>query len=80
MADAHGVDVLERHTYDFLNSNCFLKIITINDLGYRVLLRAIRAFFSVRALQRLAAWLELNLLARLPTAFSYNYMVVGRKR
>ena len=78
--DAHGVDVLERHTYDFLNSNCFLKIITINDLGYRVLLRAVRAFFSVRALQRLAAWLELNLLARLPTAFSYNYMVVGRKR
>ena len=78
--EAHGVDVLERHTYDFLNSNCFLKIITINDLGYRIFLRAIRLVLSIRPLQRLIAWMELNVLAGLPTACSYNYMVVGRKR
>jgi ubiquinone/menaquinone biosynthesis C-methylase UbiE len=78
--DTHGVDVLERHTYDFLNSNCFLKIITINDLGYRVVLRAIRLVLSLRPLQRLAAWMELNVLAGLPPWCSYNYMVVGRKR
>ena len=36
------VDVLERHTYDFLNNNCFLKIVTINQLGYRIVLKAIK--------------------------------------
>lgn len=77
---ARGVDVQERHTYDFLNSNCFLKIVTLNDLGYRALLKLVRIVLSVRPLRHLGAWLELNLLARLPTAFSYNYMVVGRKR
>jgi ubiquinone/menaquinone biosynthesis C-methylase UbiE len=78
--DAHGVDVVERYTYDFLNSNSFLKIITINDLGYRIVLKALNVIFSLRPLYRLAAWMELKVLARLPTACSYNYMVIGRKR
>jgi ubiquinone/menaquinone biosynthesis C-methylase UbiE len=78
--DAHGVDVVERHTYDFLNSNCFLKILTVTNLGYRVALKVIKTALKLRALQRLGAWMELNLLSRLPPAWSYNYMIVGRKR
>jgi len=78
--DMHGVDVVERHTYDFLNSNCFLKIATVTPLGYRAVLKAIKTVLKLRALQRLGAWMELNVLSRLPPAWSYNYMVVGRKR
>ncbi|MBW8829365.1 MAG: class I SAM-dependent methyltransferase [Burkholderiales bacterium] len=78
--DANGVDLLERHTYDFLNNNCFLKIATFNQLGYRVLLKAIKLALTPKPLYRLAAWLELTMLSRLPPVYSYNYMVIGRKR
>lgn len=78
--DAHGVDVLERHTYDFLNNNCFLKIVTINQLGYRIVMKAIKVALKLSVLQRFWAWMELKVLARLSPVWSYNYMVVGRKR
>jgi len=75
-----GIEVLERYTYDFFNSNCFLKIITINQLGYRIALKAIKTLLLVPGLPRLWAWLELNVLRGLSPTCSYNYMVVGRKR
>jgi ubiquinone/menaquinone biosynthesis C-methylase UbiE len=78
--DANGVEVVERHTYDFLNSNAFLKLVTLHPLGYRAALKAIKLLLTPGPLHRLAARLELGVLARLPTTFSYNYMVVGRKR
>lgn len=78
--DAIGVDVEQRLTYDFFNSNCFLKILAINGLGYRVLNKAINLVFGLRPLAAAAAWLELHVLRRLPPACSYNYMVIARKR
>jgi ubiquinone/menaquinone biosynthesis C-methylase UbiE len=78
--DAHGVEVTERHIYDFLNSNAFLKLVTLHPLGYRAMLKAIKLLLTPTPLHRLAAWLELKVLARLPPVCSYNYMVIGRKR
>ena len=78
--DSIGVDVEERLTYDFFNSNCFLKMLAINGLGYRVLNKAINVVFSLRPLAATAAWLELHVLRHLSPSISYNYMVVARKR
>ncbi len=78
--DSVGVDVIETTTYDFLNSNAFLRIVTIGDLGYRVALKSIKTLLSVPVLRRLMAWLELHALGKLPPTFAYNYMIVGRKR
>jgi ubiquinone/menaquinone biosynthesis C-methylase UbiE len=75
-----GIEVVERHTYDFFNNNCFLKIVTVNSLGYRIILKAIKTVLGLTVLQRLLTWLELNVLGGLPPSWSYNYMVVGRKR
>ena len=78
--DAQGVEVLERHTYDYFNSNCFLKLITLNHLGYRIVLKVIKTLLLLPGLPLFWAWLELNLFRNLPTTWSYNYMVVGKKR
>lgn len=78
--DAHGVDVLQRHTYDFFNNNCFLKIVTIDNLGYRIVLKVIKTILKLAFMQRLAAWMELKVLSRLSPVWSYNYMVIGQKR
>jgi ubiquinone/menaquinone biosynthesis C-methylase UbiE len=78
--DSVGVDVVEATTYDFVNSNAFLKLATINRLGYRVVLKALKIVLGIASLWRLAAWLELHILGRLPSVWSYNYMIVGRKR
>jgi ubiquinone/menaquinone biosynthesis C-methylase UbiE len=78
--DSVGVDVVETKTYDFLNSNAFLKLATFNRLGYRIVLKAFKIVLRVPPLQRTAAWLELHVLSKLPPVCSYNYMVVGRKR
>jgi len=78
--DTHGVDVLERHTYDFFNNNCFLKIVTINNIGYRIVMKVFKTILKLRFMQRFAAWMELNVLSRLPSVWSYNYMVIGQKR
>lgn len=78
--DAIGVDVIQTTTYDYLNSNAFLRIVTLGDLGYRVALKSFKTILAVPALRRAMAWLELHALGKLPPAFAYNYMVVGRKR
>jgi len=75
-----GIDVMERHTYDFCNNNCFLKLITINSLGYRIGLKLLKMALTPAPMHRMAAWLELNLLSRLPPMWAYNYMIVGKKR
>lgn len=78
--DSMGIDIEERLTYDFFNSNCFLKILTINNLGYRIFTKAFNLIFSIFPLPNLMAWMELKILRYLPPVFSYNYMIVGRKR
>lgn len=78
--ETQGIEVIARHTYDFFNSNCFLKLVTINQLGYRVVLKAIKTLLRVPGLPRLWAWLELKVLSQVSPVWSYNYMVVGRKR
>jgi ubiquinone/menaquinone biosynthesis C-methylase UbiE len=74
-----GVQVSTTSTYDYLNSNAFLKLATVTDLGYRVALKAIKTILSVPPLWRLAAWMELHVLGRLSPACSYNYLIVARK-
>ncbi|HZW26149.1 MAG TPA: class I SAM-dependent methyltransferase [Gallionella sp.] len=78
--DSMGIDIEERITYDFFNSNCFIKLLTINKLGYRIFNKVFNLIFCIFPLPNLMAWLELNVLRYLPPAFSYNYMVVCRKR
>ena len=75
-----GVDVEERLTYDYFNSNCFIKILTINGLGLRIFNKAFNTIFGIFPLPNIMAWLELKVLRYLPPFFSYNYMVIGRKR
>ena len=78
--DSIGMDVEDRLTYDFFNSNCFLKILTINNLGYRIFNKAFNFIFRIFPLPNLMAWLELMVLRYLPPVFSYNYMIVASKR
>jgi SAM-dependent methyltransferase len=78
--DSIGVDVVQRLTYDFLNSNCFLKIFTWNDLGYKIVRKQIELVLRLSPVQKLAAWMETTVLCNLPTVLSYNYMIIGRKR
>lgn len=75
-----GIDVVDRLTYDFFNNNCFLKIVTVNDLGYKIVNKAIGLMLRLVPLQMLAAWMELKVLRHLPPAFSCDYMVIGQKR
>lgn len=77
--EANGAEILERHTYDYFNSNAFLKIVTINRFGYRVALKVFKTILCVPLLQRLWAGLELKVLSRLAPTWSYNYMIVARK-
>jgi len=77
--EAQGIEVVARHTYDFFNSNCFLKLVTINSLGYRIVLKLIKTFLLLPGLPRFWAWLELNVFRGLSTVWSYNYMIVGKK-
>jgi ubiquinone/menaquinone biosynthesis C-methylase UbiE len=78
--DEQGVDVVSRHTYDFLNSNCFLKLVTLVPTGYRLTVRALGLLFRWTPLQRMAVWLELRVLGGVSTSLSYNYMIVASKR
>lgn len=78
--DSIGVDVLQAKTYDFVNSNAFLKLATVNQLGYRIVLKGLKIMLGIASLWRAAAWLEFRLLSKLPPVWSYNYMIVGRKR
>lgn len=78
--DSLGVTIEKRITYDFFNSNCFIKIVTLNKFGYKAFMKILNTIFSIFPLPNICAFLELNLLARLPTNFSYNYMVICRKR
>jgi len=78
--DSIGVDVLETKTYDFVNSNAFMKLAGVNQLGYRILLKGLKVVLGTASLWRAAAWLELRLLSKLSPVWSYNYMIVGRKR
>jgi ubiquinone/menaquinone biosynthesis C-methylase UbiE len=78
--DTQGIEVLQRYTYDLLNSNCFLKLVTLNPLGYRIAVKGIKTLLLLPGLPSIWAWLELNLFRSLPPNWSYNYMVVGKKR
>jgi len=78
--DSIGIDIEDRLTYDFLNNNCFLKIVTINDLGYKIVRKAIGLILRLSPLKRLMVWMELKVLRYFPPSFSYNYMVIGQKR
>lgn len=78
--ELNGVAVEERLTYDYFNSNCFFKILTINSLGYRIFTKIFNQLFRIFPLQHTMAWVELHILRYLPPVFSYNYMVIGRKR
>jgi len=78
--DEIGVDVVETKTYDFLNENAFLKLATLGRLGYRIVLKAVKTLLTIPALWRAMARLELGPLGKLSPVWSYNYMVVGRKR
>lgn len=78
--DSIGVVIEERITYDFFNSNCFIKIITLNKFGYKAFMKILNTIFGIFPLPKILAFLELNLLGSLPPTFSYNYMVVCRKR
>jgi ubiquinone/menaquinone biosynthesis C-methylase UbiE len=78
--EVNGIDVVERLTYDYFNSNCFIKLLTINKLGYRIFNRVFNQLFRIFPLQHLMAGIELHILRYLPPIFSYNYMVIGRKR
>ena len=78
--DELRVDVVATKTYDFLNNNAFLKLATMSQIGYRVVLKAIKTLLSVRPLWRGMARLELRVLSKLSPVWSYNYMIVGRKR
>jgi len=78
--DENGIDVVERLSYDYFNSNCFFKILSINNFGYRVFNKVFNQLFRIFPLQHLMAWIELHILRYLPSVFSYNYMVIGRKR
>ena len=80
MLDSIGVDVVDRLSYDFFNNNSFLQILTLHDLGYRIVNKALRITLMLWPLQRVAAWLELGILRHLPPAFTYNYIIIGRKR
>lgn len=75
-----GVDVVQRHTYDFFNNNCFLKLVTFNQLGYRIALKLIKLALTPAPLHKLAAWMELHVLSRLSPVWAYNYMIIGKKR
>jgi 2-polyprenyl-3-methyl-5-hydroxy-6-metoxy-1,4-benzoquinol methylase len=74
-----GVEVEECLTYDYLNSNCFIKIVTLNRHIYRVVNKGINVFFSVFPIPNVWAFLELKLLRYLPTQCSYNYLIIARK-
>jgi hypothetical protein len=74
------VDVVQRHTYDFFNNNCFLKLVTFNQLGYRIALKLIKLALTPAPLHKLAAWMELHVLSRLSPVWAYNYMIIGKKR
>jgi ubiquinone/menaquinone biosynthesis C-methylase UbiE len=78
--DEIGVDVVEAKTYDFLNENAFLKLATVGRLGYRIVLKALKTLLTVPSLWRAMARLELGPLGQLSPIWSYNYMIVGRKR
>lgn len=78
--DSIGVDIVQRLTYDLFNNNCFLKILTWNDLGYKVVHKALGLILRITPIQKLAAWMETAVFCHLPPVFSYNYMIIGRKR
>ena len=78
--DSIGIDIEERLTYDFFNNNSFIKILTINNLGNRIFNKAFNLLFGIFPLPNMMAWMELKVLRYLPPVFSYNYMIVGRKR
>lgn len=74
-----GVEVEHCLTYDYLNSNCFIKIVTVNRHIYRIINKGINVLFSVFPIPNIWAFLELKVLRYLPTRCSYNYMVIARK-
>lgn len=78
--DSIGVDIIDIFPYDFLNNNCFIKIIAINEFGYKIVRKLLNYLFRIRVLQTLFVKMELSVLRGLSTASSYNYMVIGCKR
>ena len=74
-----NIEIIDKYTYDFLNNNCFIKILTVNNLGYRAIIKIINLIFKVRVLARFMATLELNIFKKLPVCYSYNYMIIATK-
>src|SRR6266581_2142749 len=75
-----GIDIIEIFPYDFLNNNCFLKIISISAFGYKVMRKFLDYLFRLKTLQALLVKAELSVLKKLPTSLSYNFMIIGSKR
>jgi len=80
LLDSIGIDVVDRLTYDMFNNNCFLKILTINNFAYKSVSKVLGILLRPRLIHSLLARIELSILRYLPPAFSYNYMIIGRKR
>lgn len=75
-----GVSIVDIYPYDFLNNNCFIKIIAVNEFGYKVMRKLLNYIFRIKTLQSLFVKIERSVLRNLSTGSSYNYMVIGCKR
>lgn len=78
--EERGLIVQQRLTYDFFNSNCFIKIAALNKFFYRVFNKLINIIFGITPFPQIMSWFELHFLCYLPPVFSYNYMVVCKKK
>jgi ubiquinone/menaquinone biosynthesis C-methylase UbiE len=75
----NGMTVQKLFPYDFLNNNNFIKILSINDLGYKIIRKIIAYLLKNFILRSLYIKIENNLLRRLSTKYSYNFMIIATK-
>lgn len=78
--ELNNLEITNKYTYDYFNQNCFIKIIGINEIGYKIIMKCIRIILKIPGLIKVWSNLEAKILYKLPTYWSYNYMIVCRKR